>query len=162
MCAGWLDSLQTHGHSGGGGCTAGERYFFTVADCTAMVPQQRHVCREHSEPCMEVAPWYRKERSSYLFCECFAGVHLAAWGRIDTGRGSAIDMTLGIPGPSLLPLGLTDLPEDYVFMIPMHGTSTHPEIDIMRWAASCRCNARSHSAMSMRQNILSVLCCLKA
>ncbi len=87
---------------------------------------------------------------------------MAAWGRIDTGRGSAIDMTLGIPGPSLLPLGLTDLPEDYVFMIPMHGTSTHPEIDIMRWAASCRCNARSHSAMSMRQNILSVLCCLKA
>lgn len=57
---------------------------------------------------------------------------MAAWGRIDTGRGNAIDMTLGIPGPSLLPLGLTDLPEDYVFMIPMHGTSTHPEVDIIR------------------------------
>ena len=64
-------------------------------------------------------------------------MHLAAWGRIDTGRGNAIDMTLGIPGPSLLPLGLTDLPDDYVFMIPMHGTSTHPEVDIIRWGASC-------------------------
>ncbi len=61
-----------------------------------------------------------------------AGVHLAAWGKVDTGRGNAIDMTLGIPGPSLLPLGLTDLPEDYVFTIPMRGTSQHPEIDIVR------------------------------
>ena len=61
-----------------------------------------------------------------------AGVHLAAWGKVDTGRGNAIDMTLGIPAPSLLPLGLTDLPSDYVFMIPMRGTSQHPEVDIVR------------------------------
>ena len=61
-------------------------------------------------------------------------MHLAAWGKVDTGRGNAIDMTLGIPGPSLLPLGLTDLPEDYVFTIPMRGTSQHPEIDIVRRA----------------------------
>ncbi len=81
------------------------------------------------------------ECSSYASCECIVGVHLAAWGRIDTGRGNAIDMTLGIPGPSLLPLGLTDLPEDYVFMIPMHGSSTHPEIDIIRWASSCHLTA---------------------
>lgn len=59
-------------------------------------------------------------------------MQLAAWGKVDTGRGNAIDMTLGIPGPSLLPLGLTDLPEDYIFMIPMRGTSQHPVIDIVR------------------------------
>ena len=77
-----------------------------------------------------------KTRSEQVSPARLAGVHLAAWGKVDTGRGNAIDMTLGIPGPSLLPLGLTDLSEDYVFTIPMRGTSQHPEIDIVRQGTS--------------------------
>lgn len=58
-------------------------------------------------------------------------------------------MTLGIPGPSLLPLGLTDLPEDYVFTIPMRGTSQHPEIDIVRQGPSASAKHCSRCIIGM-------------
>ncbi len=83
-------------------------------------------------------------------------MHLAAWGKVDTARGNAIDMMLGIPGPSLLPLGLTDLPEDYVFVIPMRGTSQHPEIDIVRQGIA-RLPAHSVDGQKSTQLSLSVM-----
>jgi hypothetical protein len=60
------------------------------------------------------------------------GIHLAAWGRVDTARGSAMDMTLGLPADSLRPLGLRDLADDYVFPLAVRGTSAAPQIDLVR------------------------------
>ena len=45
-----------------------------------------------------------------------------------------MDMTLGVPSASLRPLGLTDLPLDYVFPIAVRGTSAQPQIDFVRCA----------------------------
>lgn len=67
------------------------------------------------------------------------GVHLCAWGRVDGGRGNAMDMTLGLPAASLRPLGLGDLPTDYVFPIPVRGTSAKPQVDLVR-CACCLCS----------------------
>ena len=49
-----------------------------------------------------------------------------------------MDMTLGLPAASLRPLGLGDLPADYVFPIPVRGTSAKPQVDLIR-RACCPC-----------------------
>lgn len=65
-------------------------------------------------------------------CIVLAGIHLCCWGRVDPGKGSAVDMTIGLPKPSLLPLGLGDLPDDYVLTIPVRGNSQQPDVDFGR------------------------------
>jgi hypothetical protein len=57
---------------------------------------------------------------------------------MDAGRGNAMDMTLGLPAASLRPLGLGNLADDYVFPIPVRGTSAKPQVDLIRCAAPCQ------------------------
>ena len=61
-----------------------------------------------------------------------AGVRLAFWGRVLPGE--ALELTLGLPAATLAPLGLSELPPDYVFAIPVRGTSRQPRIDWVKCA----------------------------
>ncbi|CAL8461617.1 g1148 [Coccomyxa elongata] len=60
------------------------------------------------------------------------GIQMCCWGRVDPARGNAVDATIGVPSSSLAPLGLQDLPEDFVFAIPVRGSSQQPEFDLAR------------------------------
>lgn len=67
-----------------------------------------------------------------------AGIRMCCWGRVDPTRGNAVDATIGVPSSSLAPLGLRDLPEDFVFAIPVRGSSQQPDFDFVRCArTSC-------------------------
>ncbi|KAK9846403.1 hypothetical protein WJX81_003127 [Elliptochloris bilobata] len=55
------------------------------------------------------------------------GMRLAFWGQVLPGE--VLELTLGLPAATLTPLGLSGLPPDYVFAIPVRGTSRQPRID---------------------------------
>eukprot|EP00884_Botryococcus_braunii_P003319 jgi/Botrbrau1/12989/Bobra.384_1s0014.1 len=58
------------------------------------------------------------------------GIHVAMWGRVDTSKGNACSMTLGIPAATLNAAGLlSDLPDDYVFPVAVQGTALKPVVD---------------------------------
>jgi hypothetical protein len=63
---------------------------------------------------------------------CDAGIHLCCWGKVEPSKKDAVDMTIGLPKPSLLPLGLGDIPEDYVLTIPVRGSSQQPDVGFGR------------------------------
>ncbi|EIE22084.1 hypothetical protein COCSUDRAFT_43058 [Coccomyxa subellipsoidea C-169] len=60
------------------------------------------------------------------------GIRMCCWGRVDPTRGNTVDATIGVPSSSLAPLGLRDLPEDFVFAIPVRGSSQQPDFDFVR------------------------------
>ena len=62
---------------------------------------------------------------------------MCCWGRVDPARGNAVDATIGVPSSSLAPLGLQDLPEDFVFAIPVRGSSQQPDFDFVRSVVPC-------------------------
>ena len=54
------------------------------------------------------------------------------WGTVDTNRGNAIDMVLGLPARTLQSLGANDLDESFVYQIAVGGTAQAPDIDWIR------------------------------
>jgi len=50
---------------------------------------------------------------------------------MDAAQRSTVDFTIGIPYTSLAPLGLKELPDDYVFTIPVRGSPQQPSIDLV-------------------------------
>ena len=59
-------------------------------------------------------------------------MQLAFWGRVLPGE--ALELTLGVPAASLAPLGLSGLAADFVFAIPIRGTTRQPRIDWIKCA----------------------------
>lgn len=73
-----------------------------------------------------------------------AGVQLAFWGCVLPGE--ALELTLGLPAASLAPLGLSNLPADFVFAIPIRGTSRQPRIDWIKCAPAAQRASHCHSS----------------
>lgn len=60
-----------------------------------------------------------------------SGMQLCMWGKVDTSRGNAVSMTLGLPALTLRRMGITRaITDDYVLPIKISGVSHAPEVDL--------------------------------
>lgn len=65
---------------------------------------------------------------------------MCCWGNMDATQRSTVDFTIGVSCTSLAPLGLMELPDDYVFTIPVRGSPQQPSIDLV----GCADHANAH------------------
>ncbi len=59
---------------------------------------------------------------------CLVGLHLCTWGSISP-MDARLDVSLGLPPSTLAMLGLKEVQESDMLVIPVKGTTSSPQVD---------------------------------